>query len=257
MKYIISWIIRFVPRPFLQRTSQVVLKMLKVFYRGNKVECPVCNTTFRKFLPYGRKPPRENALCPNCQSLERHRLLWLYLHERTAFFKERLKFLHIAPEICFLNRFRNQPNLNYVTADLESPLAEIKMDIHDMPFDENTFDVIMCNHVLEHVEDDIHAMREILRVLKPGGWAIMQVPFMGMNLEHTYQDDSIRTPSQRERVYGQRDHVRIYGKDYPDRLRSAGFQVEEDRYVEELGKEKIARYALPGDEIIYRAVKAL
>jgi SAM-dependent methyltransferase len=255
MKFIISWILRIFPRTLLQRFSHLVLKIVQVFYLGDRVECPVCNARFRKFLPYGRKPPRENALCPNCLSLERHRLLWLFLQERTSFFTASLKFLHIAPEICFIHRFEKLDNLEYITADLESPLARIKMDIHQIPFENNTFDVVMCNHVLEHVEDDIHAMKEILRVLKPGGWAIMQVPFMGKNLEITFEDKTVRTPSQREKVFGQRDHVRIYGKDYPDRLRNAGFRVYEDRYVKELEREKISRYALPADEIVYRAVK--
>jgi predicted SAM-dependent methyltransferase len=221
------------------------------------VECPVCSAKFRKFLPYGRKPPRENALCPNCLSLERHRLLWLYLQERSPFFTVSLKFLHIAPEICFIHRFNKLENIEYVTVDLESPLAQIKMDIHKIQFEKNTFDVVMCNHVLEHVENDIHAMKEIFRVLKSGGWAIMQVPFMGKNLEKTYEDESVRTPQEREKVFGQRDHVRIYGKDYPDRLRKAGFRVDEDRYVMELDKEKVVRYALPADEIIYIATKPL
>ncbi len=255
MKFIISWIIRYLPRTLLQRFSHLVLKIIQVFYLGNKVHCPICGSNFRKFLPYGRKPPRENALCPNCLSLERHRLLWLYLKERTPFFREEIKFLHIAPELCFIHRFEKMENLKYTTADLESPLAKVKMDIHQIPFEENTFDMVMCNHVLEHVEDDIHAMKEILRVLKEGGWAIMQVPFMGQDLEVTYEDPSIRIPSEREKIYGQRDHVRIYGKDYPKRLREAGFQVKEDHFVHSLDKKDISRYALPENEVIYFATK--
>jgi SAM-dependent methyltransferase len=206
-------------------------------------------------MPYGRKPPRENALCPNCLSLERHRLLWLYLKKRTSFFSERLKFLHIAPELCFIHRFEKLDNLEYITADLESPLARVKMDIHQIPFQENTFDVVMCNHVLEHVEDDIHAMREIFRVLKKDGWAIMQVPFMGKNLEITYEDPSIRNPSEREKIYGQRDHVRTYGQDYPERLRKAGFHVEEDQFIRTMDQNDILRFGLPENEIIYFATK--
>jgi predicted SAM-dependent methyltransferase len=255
MKFIISWIIRFVPRTLLQRFSHLFLNILKVFYLGNRVECPVCSARFRKFLPYGRKPPRENALCPNCLSLERHRLLWLYLQERTSFFTASLRFLHIAPELCFIHRFKKLENLEYVTADLESPLAQIKMDIHEIPFKNNTFDVIMCNHVLEHVKNDIHAMKEIFRVLKPGGWAIMQVPFMGKNLEKTFEDDSVSTPMEREQVFGQRDHVRIYGRDYPNRLRQAGFRVKEDNFGQDIDREKVVRYSLPAEEIIYLAWK--
>jgi SAM-dependent methyltransferase len=255
MKFVISWIIRFFPRTFLQRVSHLVLKVIRIFYIGDQVECPICESHFRKFMPYGRKPPRENALCPGCLSLERHRLLWLYLKDQTSFFEKNFKFLHIAPEICFIHRFEKMDNLDYITADLESPLARIKMDIHQIPFEKDTFDVVMCNHVLEHVEDDIHAMKEIFRVLKREGWAIMQVPFMGKNLEVTYEEPSIRKPSEREKIYGQRDHLRIYGKDYPGRLRKAGFTVREDPFVKTLDRKDVLRYALPENEIIYLAIK--
>jgi SAM-dependent methyltransferase len=206
-------------------------------------------------MPYGRKPPRENALCPNCLSLERHRLLWLYLQEKSNLFTDKLDFLHIAPELCFIHRFEKLDNLNYTTADLESPLAKVKMDIHHMPFNDNIFDAVMCNHVLEHVENDIMAMKEIYRVLKPGGWAILQVPFMGKNLQTTFEDPSLSTPQEREKVYGQRDHLRIYGQDYPQRLSKAGFRVSEDKFVKNLSKEEIRKYVLPPDEIIYLCEK--
>jgi ubiquinone/menaquinone biosynthesis C-methylase UbiE len=146
-------------------------------------------------------------------------------------------------------------NLNYITADIESPLARVKMDIHKIPFEKNTFDAAMCNHVLEHVEDDILAVQEIFRVLRPGGWAILQVPFMGKNLERTFEDPSVKSASDREKIYGQSDHVRIYGKDYPDRLRSAGFEVLEDQFVKEFSDAQIKRYALPPDEVIYLCKK--
>ena len=190
-------------------------------------------------------------MCPNCLSLERHRLLWLYLKGKTGFFQDKLDFLHIAPELCFIHRFEKLENLNYITADIESPLAQVKMDIHKIPYEANTFDTVMCNHVLEHVEDDLLAMREVYRVLKPGGWAILQVPFMGKNLEKTFEDPSVKTSSEREKIYGQSDHVRIYGRDYPERLERAGFEVYEDEFVKELPEEQVKRYALPTDEIIY------
>lgn len=251
MKYIISWLIRHVPRKVLQRFSHFILRIVQVFYLGNRVTCPICQVSYRKFLPYGRKPARPNALCPNCLSLERHRLLWLYLEERTDFFSGKHRFLHIAPEYCFISRFRKLKNLDYITADLESPLADVKMDVHRIPFEADSFDLVMCNHVLEHVEDDIGAMKEIHRVLRKGGWAIMQVPFMGKNLKQTYEDPGITTPRAREQVYGQRDHVRIYGEDYPERLRQAGFDVIEDPFVMDLPEETVRRYALPAHEIIY------
>ena len=223
--------------------------------RGNNVTCPIANRSYSKFLPYGRVNPRPNALCPDSLSLERHRLIWLYLKEKTNFFKEKLYFLHIAPEQCFMKAFKEQHQEGYITADLESPLAKIKMDVHDIPFDENTFDVAMCNHVMEHVEDDIKAMSEIYRVLKPGGWAIIQIPFFSPVGTVTYEDKNITDPKERESVYGQDDHVRLYGTDYPDRLRQAGFTVKEDRFIDELGPELIKKYALPRNETIYFCTK--
>ena len=257
MKYIISWIIQHVPRTVLQRFSHFFLGIIQIFYIGNNIECPVCSRRFRKLLPYGRKPPRENALCPNCLSLERHRLLWIYLKEKTGLFTDQMEFLHIAPELCFIQRFEKLENLRYITADIESPLAKVKMDIHQIPFKEDSFDAVMCNHVMEHVENDLVAMREIYRVMKPGGWAILQVPFMGKDLEKTYEDPSIRSPADREKAYGQKDHVRIYGRDYPVRLRKAGFDVAEDTFVMKLPEEQIRRNALPPKEIIYFCIKKL
>lgn len=254
MKQIISYLLRKVPRKYLQLVSHYALNVLAAFYRGNKVECPVCTSRFRKFLPYGRKS-RENALCPNCLALERHRLIWLYLQRRTEFFSQKAKMLHIAPELCFIDRFEQMENLEYITGDLESPLAKVKMDIHKIPFEEDTFDVIFCNHVLEHVEDDILAMKEMLRVLKPGGWAILQVPFFYPLREQTYEDKSITDPAARDKTFGQDDHVRMYGKDYGQRLQSAGFKVTEERMVMEMTPEEVQKFALPKQEIIYKVEK--
>lgn len=255
MKQIISFFLRKVPRKYLQLVSHYALKVLALFYKGNQVECPVCQATFRKFLPYGRKS-RENALCPNCLALERHRLIWLYLQRKTGFFSQKAKMLHIAPELCFIDRFEKMENLDYITGDIESPLAKVKMDIHRIPFEENSFDIIFCNHVLEHVDDDIAAMKEMYRVLKPGGWAILQVPFFYPLNENTYEDKTITEPAAREKAFGQDDHVRMYGKDYGLRLQQAGFKVIEDRMVMEIPEEEVRKYALPGKEIIYRVEKA-
>lgn len=222
--------------------------------RGNKVECPICEISYRKFLPYGRLNPRPNALCPDSLSLERHRLMWLYLKDKTNFFNKPQKLLHIAPELCFIKKFKSMENLDYTTADLESPLADVKMDVHQIPFENNTFDVVFCNHVMEHVDDDIRAMSEIYRVLKPGGWAIIQSP-QDYSRKETLEDPSITDPKERERVYWQADHVRLFGMDYGMRLEKAGFSVVEDRYVMELPEETVRRYALPPKEIIYFCAK--
>jgi ubiquinone/menaquinone biosynthesis C-methylase UbiE len=176
--------------------------------------------------------------------------MWLYLKEKTDFFTAPHKVLHVAPEHCFIHRFEAMKNLEYVTADIESPLARVKMDIHAIPFETNTFDVAFCNHVMEHVDDDHQAMKELCRVLKPNGWAIIQSP-MDTSRNATFEDDSIISEADREKHYWQKDHVRLYGLDYAARLEKAGFQVTEDPYVKELGSQAIVRFALPGEEIIY------
>lgn len=254
MKKIISLTLRYIPRKYLQYVSHYVLRFISLFMRGNNVECPICQISYRKFLPYGRLNPRPNALCPDSLSLERHRLMWLYLKERTNFFTAPHQLLHIAPELCFIDIFKSMENIEYTTADLESPLADVKMDVHQIPFEAETFDVVFCNHVMEHVEDDIKAMSEIHRVLKPGGWAIIQSP-QDDSRETTLEDPSITDPKERERIYWQADHVRLFGLDYGKRLEKAGFDVKEDRFVMELPKEKVERYALPAKEIIYFCAK--
>src|SRR5688572_29965487 len=251
MKKIISWLIRYVPRKYLQRVSGAGLKVLGLFYRGRDVTCPVCCKSFKKFLPYGRINPRENALCPNCLSLERHRLMWLYLKEQTDFFKNGLHVLHIAPEACFIKRFEKIHGHRYVTADIESPLAKIKMDIHQIPFEKNTFDVVLCNHVLEHVKDDIRAMAEIHRVLKPNGFAILQVPFFNPVPDITFEDPGITDRREREKVFGQDDHVRKYGNDYAQRIKRAGLTPMEDPYVNNLEESVRKKFGLVKGEIIY------
>ncbi|MEQ8423105.1 MAG: methyltransferase domain-containing protein, partial [Cyclobacteriaceae bacterium] len=237
MKKIISLLIRYIPRKYLQRVSGVGLKVVGLFYMGSKVSCPICNHQYRSFLPYGRINPRSNALCPNCLSLERHRLIWLYLKDRTDFFSKPLHVLHIAPEVCFMKRFEKLHGGNYVTADIESPLAKVKMDIHQIPFPENTFDVVLCNHVMEHVDDDIKAMSEINRVLKKDGWAILQVPFYSPVPETTLEDNTITDPRERERVFGQDDHVRKFGKDYAKRIEKSGLRSEANNFSSSLTRE--------------------
>ena len=251
MKKLISLLIRYVPRKYLQLFSGVGLKMLGIFYAGNKVECPICDGHYRSFLPYGRTNPRPNALCPSCLSLERHRLIWLYLKERTNFFSQKLSVLHIAPEPCFVKRFEKIHGDNYITGDIESPLAKVKMDIHRIPFEENKFDVVLCNHVLEHVQDDIKAMKEIKRVLRPGGWAILQVPFFSPVPDDTFEDNSITDPREREKIFGQDDHVRKFGKDYPQRIERSGLKA----ILDDFAKSQRDKYGLQKGEIIYKAEK--
>jgi len=194
-------------------------------------------------------------LCPNCLALERHRLLWLYLKEKTSFFSGEKDVLHIAPESCFLKRFEKIHGSRYITADMESPWAKVKMDVHKMPFGENQFDVVLCNHVLEHVKDDLQAMREIKRVLKPGGFAILQVPFFSPVPEVTLEDDSITDPELREQIFGQSDHARKYGHDYASRIERSGLKAVKDSFVDDLPTETRNRFCLHAGEIIYKAIK--
>ena len=243
MKTLISLFTRFVPRRYMQLIAHFVLRIVAVFYIGNKKECTVCGRKFRKFLPYGRIVKRENALCPACLSLERHRLIWLFLKTRTDFFSAELKVLHVAPEYCFIKRFKALKNLDYTTGDIESPLADVKMDIREIPFGDNTFDVVICNHTLEHVVEDLQSLKEFYRVLKPGGWGILNSP-INEKREITYEDFSITNPSEREKHFGQRDHVREYGLDYTHRLEQAGFKANTQDIIADLSPEEVERFGL-------------
>lgn len=250
MKYLISWILRNIPRKYIQLVAHKLLKVYSIFLQGNKVHCPICQQNFSKFLPYGRLQPRENALCPSCLSLERHRLMYLFLQKETPFFKSNPRLLHIAPEYCFIDRFEKLLGDNYITADIESPLAKVKMDLHDIPFEDNSFDAVFCNHVLEHVRDDVRCMQEIRRVLKPDGFALCQSP-QRLDLETTYEDESITDPKEREKHFLQDDHVRIYGRDYGKQLEKSGFQVIPLNMIEKIGLENSQKMSLPLEEIIY------
>lgn len=220
---------------------------------GIKHYCPCCGWYLRKFLPFG-VVTRPNARCPRCRSLERHRLLWLYLKERTNLFSEPLRLLHFAPEAVFESAFTSLHNLDYITADLDSGRAMVKVDITDIIYEDNSFDAIICSHVLEHVGDDRKAMGELFRVLRPGGWAILMVPISG---EITFEDPSITDPEERERFFGQWDHVRMYGADFADRLERAGFDVDVVGYAGELGERRMWRYGLGTSDDIFLCTKPL
>lgn len=249
MKNLFKIIINRVPRQLLIKLSYVVKPFLILYFKGSRYTDPIDGKSFRKFLPYGYKDQRQNALSPSTLSLERHRLLWLYLKNETSFFTKKLNVLHIAPEQCFLKRFRKQNNLNYITADLLSPIADVKADICNLPFEDNSFDVVLCNHVLEHIEDDAKAMSELYRVLKKGGYGVFQIP-QDLSLNTTYEDFSITSPEERTKHFGQYDHVRVYGKDYFDKLRKTGFIVKEVDYSKEISPEFMTKYCLIKGEIL-------
>jgi SAM-dependent methyltransferase len=249
MKKLFKVVLNTVPRPLLIKVSYWVKPFFKYAFRGSKYTDPIDGKSFSKFLPYGYINQRENVLSPSTLSLERHRLLWLYLKNETDFFSKNFKVLHFAPEQAFYKRFRKLNNLDYTTTDLNSPLADVKADICDLPFKENEFDFILCNHVLEHIPNDTKAMQEIYRILKPGGTAILQIP-QDLKRNNTFEDDSITDRKERERIFGQYDHVRIYGRDYFDKLRSIGFKVEEVNYTNQLSSEEIDKYRLAKGEVI-------
>lgn len=238
-----------IPRPFLIKASYWVRPLIAYYLKGNTYTDPIDGRSFRKFLPYGYDTQRPNALSPSTLSLERHRLMWLFLKNDTDFFIANKKILHIAPEQCFWKLFKKMPNLEYITSDLESPLADVKADICNLPFEDESFDIIFCNHVLEHISNDTKAMQELYRVLKKGGMGIFQIP-QDIHRKTTFEDDTITDKKERTKIFGQYDHVRIYGLDYFDKLRSVGFKVDEIDFSKTLSTEIIKKYCLMKGEIL-------
>lgn len=249
MKKIFKFFLNLVPRPVLISLSYFIKPLFTFYYKGDTFEDPIDGKTFRSFLPYGYESPRENVLSPSTLSLERHRLLWLFLKKETNFFESPLTVLHFAPEQAFYKRFRKLKNLNYTTTDLNSPLAAIKADICNLPFADNSYDVILCNHVLEHIPDDTKAMKELYRVLKPGGWGIFQIP-QDVKRDKTFEDNSITDKIERTKIFGQYDHVRIYGRDYFDKLRAIGFKVSAIDFTQQLSPAEIDRFRLAKGELL-------
>nr|WP_299073243.1 class I SAM-dependent methyltransferase [uncultured Allomuricauda sp.] len=249
MKRLFKFFLNLIPRPVLIKLSYWVRPLVAFSLKGKNYTDPIDGKSFRAFLPYGYENPRENVLSPSTLSLERHRLLWLYLKNETDFFAKDQKVLHFAPEQAFHKRFKQLNNIDYTTTDLNSPLAEVKADICNLPFKDGSFDVILCNHVLEHIPDDTKAMQELFRILKPEGWGIFQIP-QDLKREETFEDDSITDRKERAKIFGQYDHVRIYGRDYFDKLRSIGFTVEEVDYTQKLSEKEVEQYRLAKGEII-------
>lgn len=244
-----KFVLNTIPRPYLIKMSYLMTPLLSVWLKGDRYTDPIDGKSFKRFLPYGYGQQRPNVLSPSTLSLERHRLLWLYLKNETEFFDKPLRVLHMAPEQCFLSIFKKMENLDYTTADLYSPIVDVKADILNLPFKDKEFDLVFCNHVLEHVEDDNRAMKELFRVMKPGGMGIFQVP-QELARETTYEDPNITTPEDKAKHFGQYDHVRIYGRDYFDRLRNVGFKVEEVNYALKLSPDQVEKYCLADGEVL-------
>ena len=254
MKQLIKFILNLVPRPVLQSVAEWIVPVVGLLYLGKGKQCPLCGCQRRKFLPYGYVTSRENALCPNCLSLERHRLLWLWLVRESDIGRGAMalpKMLHIAPEVALMRKFKKMyastPD-RYVTADLESPLADMHFDVQQIPLEDESFDAIICNHIMEHVEDDGKALRELYRIMRRGGWGVILSP-VELEREKTFEDDTITDKAERTRIFGQYDHRRIYGRDYAERLRAAGFEVYDIDYKNELSKAEQELYALPADHL--------
>lgn len=249
MQKLFKFFLNLIPRTLLIRLSYVVRPFVAFFLRGSKYTDPIDGKSFRKFLPYGYEKVRENVLSPSTLSLERHRLFWLYLKNETNFFSENLRVLHFAPEQAFYKPFRKMKNLTYTTTDLNSPIADVKADICKLPFKDDSYDFIICNHVLEHIPDDAKAMQELFRVLAPGGTAILQVPYEA-DRKTTFEDDTITDPKERAAIFGQYDHVRVYGMDYFKKLAEIGFQVEAVDYTKTLSDDEIQKFCLSKGELI-------
>ena len=254
MNNLVKIVLNTIPRKLLTRLSFLLKPLIKIYLYGYKYTDPIDDSSFRKFLPYGYNKIRKNALSPSTFSLERHRLLWLYLQNETDFFEKKMKVLHFAPEAAFLKKFKKLKNISYDTIDLDSPLADIKADICDLPIKNGSYDFILCNHVLEHIVDDEKAMKELYRVLKKGGTGIFQVP-LNMSYKQTYEDFTITDPKERNKAFGQYDHVRVYGMDFFERLKNIGFKVEKCEYTSKLSEKEKIKYCLPKKEIIPICVK--
>ena len=208
-------------------------------YGGTRYRCPICGGRFRRLGP--GPDGRTHATCPQCGSMERHRLAWLYLDRELGVTRRALRVLHVAPERGVERRLRAQPDITYTSTDLGDLEATVQADLTDLPFADASFDLALCSHVLEHVVDDAAAMRELHRVLAPGGVAVLQHP-IDLARPVTYEDATITDPAAREAAFLQRDHVRIYGQDFDERLRTAGFTVEVVDYEEHLTARERARF---------------
>ncbi|NJK40815.1 MAG: methyltransferase domain-containing protein [Acaryochloridaceae cyanobacterium SU_2_1] len=230
----------------LRNAGRTALKVARAYaLQGDRYYCPVCDRHFRSFLPGGTSRRRQ-VRCPNCDSLERHRLLWLALQNLLDTDSTGKKLLHVAPEPCLANRLKQQ--YDYLSVDMEAANAMQQMDICQIPLPDATFDAILCNHVLEHIPNDMQALKELFRVLKPKGWASIQVPISG---EQTQEDLSITDPQIRATLYGQSDHVRQYGRDFQQRLKSTGFEVDIVSKADLVNSKTLQKLSLDSEDEVW------
>jgi SAM-dependent methyltransferase len=240
LRIIIKAALTLLPRIIIKAVLTLSLPLRKRLFSGREHYCPLCQNELSLFLPF--PCPRSNAWCPVCGSLERHRLAWLTLEQKTNLFDSSPKsLLHISPERAVEDRVKNLGYINYLSADLYNPRAMVKMDITSIQCPDNAFDIIFCSHVLEHIPDDRRAMCELHRVLKPEGFALLMVP---ITVEKTFEDPLIMSPAERERLFGGADHVRRYGPDFKDRLEESGFNVRVFTAAEVVGENNIFRFGV-------------
>ncbi len=222
-----------------EMTRRTLNRLRGRLHRGDSVACPCCGESFSVFA----RQKEANRECWMCSSLERHRLLWLYLQEHPEMIRPGLRVLHVAPEPALQRRFERLPDVRYVAGDVDQRFGPVRVDVTGIEFPDDSFDVVLCNHVLEHVPDDRRALRELRRVLAPGGWASLCVPVLNAP-PVTDEDPEITDPRERERRFGQHDHVRRYGQDYVDRLSDAGFEPEVVQMESMLSPDQLGRMRL-------------
>jgi SAM-dependent methyltransferase len=221
-------------------------------HRGTAVECPLCGGRYSAFKPAWN---RANAICWRCGAHERHRAIWVHLQRHPELLAEAGSLLHFAPEYCLERRLRAVPGLRYVTADLDPALGELELDVTALALADGAFDAILCSHVLEHVPDDAAAMRELHRVVAPGGWVLVMVP-IDHGRDRTYEDPAVVTPQERVEAYWQADHVRLYARDIAGRLERAGFEVARATPAAEAGPRAAARHGLLVEEDVFLCRRA-
>jgi hypothetical protein len=201
--------------------NKVLDKVVEKAKKNNKHVCPICyhELSFDEFMIF----KKEHLICPRCKSLDRHRVIYMFLLKKTDLFDDcHKKLLHISPCLTLCELFKMLYNVNYFPIGLNKQCTQV-MDITNILYEDNVFDKFICSHVLEHVLDDDLAIQELYRVLSVGGWGLINVP---IKKDKTFEDNSIVTPKDRKKHFGQYDHVRVYGKDFYKKLERHGFKVE-------------------------------
>jgi SAM-dependent methyltransferase len=238
-----------VPPRYKQAARRVYLRAAAVTSGGSAVCCPCCGREASHFVRFHG----EHDQCPGCGSLMRHRALLLLLRDRYRLAERGGRVLHVGPGAAVSRWLEQLEAIDYVSADLDSPLARVQLDATDMPFSDESFDFAICVHVLEHIPNDRKALREFFRVLRPAAPAVFQVP--PSDLTVTREDPDVNDPQERERLFGQYDHVRLCGADYPARIAETGFEVEREDFVAHLDEGLRGRYGLRTGEPFDLCVK--